>query len=300
MGSRSPVLSIAKKVGCGRSTVVSRIKFLEEEFGLFYTVEFDLQKLGFPFCYLISARLRRDFTPEELAKIFSGSQIPQFIAMCKGEFDLLFYAVAKNQLEYLRWEYKVRTALEDDIITWKASHVVFMRHGFFRLNEETIMSASLPSLEKRMLVMLDKNARMPFHELAKSLGCSLTQVRYAYRKLVKRGAIKRFTAVMRSPPFPHHVAFFHNDTFRKDHEELSTKVRKMILGEGEHVKENLHAMVVETSGAADGFDWVAGEELKDAYHVIADFERLFQGAVRMESAATTKVLLGYLPAEAWT
>jgi len=296
MDGRIPVSILAKRVGAARSTVIRKLKFLEREIGLRYTIEFNTQKLGLPFCYLISVRLRREFPPNELAELLSKSKIPQFAAICKGEFDLLIYATAKTNIDYIRWEYDVRSTLEDDLVSWKASHIVFARHGFFPIRSETLESLELPQLDKKMLIELNNNARISFKKLAKKTGCSLAQVRYKFKQLLKSGLIRRFTAVMLTPPLSNNIAYFLYYTFRKEHEEMSIRARNTILSEEELVPENTYCIVFETSGAADGCDWVAADDIKTAYMHVKEIERIYQGNLRTESAAVIRPVLGMIPA----
>jgi len=295
MNARIPVRRLAANIGCSRSTAISRIKFVEKSVGLHYTIEPDLTKLGLNFAYFIAVKLRRELPEKQIVALLSKSDIPQFAAFCKGEFDMLLFAVARNHIDYIRWAFAFRSALSEDIISWKASHLVFARLGFFPLNDRTIEYSSLPSQHKKLLVELNRNSRQTFRALAKRLGTTVAYVRYHFNLLLKTGCIKRFTAVMQKPAKPIHLVHFRYYTYQADHEAVSKQDRTLIKTEEEFQVPNTYIFVVETSGASDGFDWTTADDMKSAYAGLHAAERLYHGYLRTESAVITKVIYGLWP-----
>jgi len=293
--SRIPVSRIAEKVGRSRSTIAARIPFVEENAGLCYTVEPNLDAIGLSYSYFVAVKLRRDIPEENLASLLSSSAIPQFAAFCRGEFDLLLFVSARNHLEYMRWSYQFRSALSEEIVSWKASHLVFARHGFFPINERTISESTIPSPQKELLAELNRNSRLTFRELAKKLKMSVPRVRYYYRLLVKSGMIKRFTAVMQTPSKPVHLVHFRHYTYQADHEAVSKRDRVLIKTESEFQVPNTYSFVVETSGASDGFDWTSAETINEAYAGLRAAEQLYGGFLKTECATVTKVVYGLWP-----
>ena len=294
--SRMELTEIAELAGCSRETVRAKLKRLEKDYGLWYTVELDEEKINLPFRYIIAARLRREPSEKEVRELLVNSSVPQFAATCSGEFDLLVYAATGIHLDYLRWEYDARRAFGEDLISWKASNAVFKRFGFIPLKEATLRALDLPAIESKVLAALYQNSRISLRKLAVKTGCTLMQARYAYEKLVKSGVIKRFTAVMRKPPMKSHVPCLLFQTFGKTHEEHSGEARKLIFRNYESELENRDCIVLETAGAADGFDCIAAADKRAAYGSVKEMEQVYKGSLRTESAEITKVLTGIIPA----
>ncbi|MFA5077823.1 MAG: AsnC family transcriptional regulator, partial [Candidatus Micrarchaeia archaeon] len=196
MDSRVPVRVMAERIGCSRSTVASRIRLVEKTVGLHYTIEPDMASLGLNFSYFIAVKLRSDIPEKKLVSFLSQSPILQFGALCKGDFDLLLFASARNQLEFMRWASSFRSAFSGEISSWKASHLVLARYGFFPLNDATITRSTVPSPQRELLIELNRNSRQSFRELAKRMKTTVQRVRYNFRLLQKLGYAKRFTAVI--------------------------------------------------------------------------------------------------------
>ncbi len=295
MDARIPVSRLAAKIGRSRSTVISRIRFVEKRAGLRYIVEPDLVKLGLDFTYYVAIRLRRPLPDKEVASLLSQSPIPQFAASCRGEFDLLLFVAARNQLEYMRWAFVFRSALSEEIVSWKASHQVFARHGFFPVNDRILAQSSLLSPQKELLIELNRDSKLSFRELAKRIGTTVARVRYHFKLLLRTGCVKRFTAVMQKPAKPVNLVHFRYYTYQKEHEEQSKRDRILIKTEEPVQVPNTYQFVVETSGASDGFDWTCSDDTKGAYAGLHAAERLYHGYLRTESAVVTKVIYGLWP-----
>ena len=295
MDARIPTSRLAAEMGRSRSTVISRIKFVEKNAGMHYTIEPDLMALGLNFVYFIALKLRRELPQERIIELLASSDIPQFAAFCKGEFDLLLFVAARNQVDYMRWAFSFRSALSSEIVSWSASHQVFARHGFFPLNQRTLALSSLPAPQKELLLALNQNSRMTFKGLARRLGTTVAHVRYHFRLLLKSGCIKRFTAVMQRPPKPVHLVHFRHYTYQEDHEAVSKQDRLLIKAEEPYQVPNTYQFVVETSGSTDGFDWTCSDDIDGAYSGLHSAERLYHGYLRTESATITKVIYGLWP-----
>ncbi|MFA5077825.1 MAG: winged helix-turn-helix transcriptional regulator [Candidatus Micrarchaeia archaeon] len=293
--ARIPVNRLARNLGKSRSVVFSRLCFMEEEFGLKYTLELDMQKLGLS-SYLIKAKLRKPVDRALLKEFVKHEPTVQFVAITKGEFDLLIGAVAKTQLQYIRWEYAMRSSLKDYLVWWKSSPVVFERVGFFPLRDDLIGSLDLPEIQKKLLVALNKNARTPFNELAKELGVTLAAVRYHFSTLLKTGLVKRFTAVMQKPPMPIHLVVFTTFTYAKGYEERCKEMRRLLMRESQEQPCNTYSVVYEMSGGEDMFIWTSFNDLKEGYARLEEEDKIFElDEVRHETAIALEVLQGFWP-----
>ncbi|VVC01094.1 HTH-type transcriptional regulator LrpA [uncultured archaeon] len=293
--ARIPINRLAKNLGKSRSVVFSRLRFMENEFGLRYTLELDMQKLGLS-SYLIKAKLRKPVDRALLHEFIKNDPTAQFIAVTKGEFDLLICAVAKSQLQYIRWEYSMRSSLKDYLVWWKASPVVFERVGFFPLNDGLIRSLELPEIQKNLLASLNEDARTPFNELAKKLGVTLAALRYHFKVLLKAGLIKRFTAVMQKPPMPFHIVYFTTFTYAKGYEERCKEMRKLSTRESQEQPCNTYSLAYELSGGSDMFVWASFNDLKEGYARVEEEDKIFElDEIRHETALALEVIHGLWP-----
>ncbi|VVC72264.1 AsnC-type helix-turn-helix domain protein [uncultured archaeon] len=298
MDSRVPVSVMAERIGCSRSTVASRIRFVEKTAGLKYVVEPDMARLGLNFSYFIGVKLRRELPEKDLIPLLEESPIPQFAAFCKGEFDLLLFAAARNELEFMRWAFNFRSALSDEIVSWNASHLVFARYGVFPLNDATLARSTLPSPKKALLMELNRDSSQKYKELARRLKTTVPSLRYYFRLLEKSGCVKRFTAFMQNPMKSVHLVNFRHYTYQAEHEEMSKRDRVLIKTEEPYQVPNTNSFVVETAGAADAFHWVSADDVKAAYAELKKAEQLYQGYLRTESAIVEKVIYGLWPVRA--
>lgn len=291
---RKSVNQLSKEVGKSRPSITRRMRFLEKELGLVFRPETNPALLGVNASYLICAKLRSK-KKRELIKILGSSDVLQFAAFCRGEFDLLLYASAKTPVEYLHWEYEVRSRLGSELIGWDASQVILTRQGFFPASEKLLEKTVKDEFEKKLVTRLARNARAEFVELAKQLGTSMPKVRYHYKKLVQNNIVKRFTALMQKPPLDHQVVYFLKYNYSEEHEQMSQKVRKLIMNEEELQAQNTYVMVAETAGAYDGFDWIGFEDAESAYERIRETEAIYKGTLRTKAAEITEVIYGLWP-----
>jgi len=296
MNSRVEMTEIAKKANCSRLTVAAKMKHLEKEAGLKYTVELNEKKLGFSYTYLIQVNLRKSVSDEVLVTLSKSSSVPQFIAACRGAFNLLIFAAAKNNIDYLRWEYTFRSKLRDAIAEWKPSQVVIPRLGFFPFQRDAIESSDLPAFEKKLLAELCADTRLSYRELAKKLDVSTAKIRYNLNLLEKSGIIKRFTAVMQKPPAKAHIVYFYTYRYQEGYEERCKKARHLITTEEPFQPCNTYAYVAELSGHADEVAWACFDDVVEGYEKIAEEEKIFEpDEVRTDSAIVTRVIYGDWP-----
>jgi len=296
MDSRVPASVLASRLGRSRSVIGPRMKFLEDEFGLKYVPELDERKLGFAYPYVIHVKLKKQVDDAKLAELLSASPVPQFAAACKGAFDLLIYATAKNNLDYLRWEYLLRSSLREAISTWEPSQVIVPRIGFFPLREKAILACGLPDLQKRMLVELNRNARIGYGELAKKLGVGVAKVRYHFNLLRSSGVIRRFSAVMDKPPKKVSIVYLSHYHYNEGYESRCVVVRKRIMRDEGSEPCNEYQCVYEMSGYADELTWVCHDDVVEGYERLAEEEKIFEpDEIMNESAVVTHVIYGDWP-----
>ncbi|MFH1073331.1 MAG: Lrp/AsnC family transcriptional regulator, partial [Nanoarchaeota archaeon] len=217
INSRQPNSEIAKKVGLSKQVVGFRIRRLMEKgiISSFYTV-IDISKLGYT-AHKNFVRLQ-NVDNERLKEIIEYLRNhPQVIwlASCDGRFDLVFSLWARNMAELdeylteinqkfgvyiserelatiIKGEYFIR----DYIISNKPSG---LRKSFFGAVPQT---ASLDSVDWRILQELGKSSRFTAVEIAQAIKSSADIVRSRIRKLEQAGVIRHYNIVPNEAKYP--------------------------------------------------------------------------------------------------
>src|SRR5690348_14146453 len=65
-----------------------------------------------------------------------------------------------------------------------------MRSGATLANERNTVSSELDHIDRKLLVLLQDNGRMPYAELGKAVGLSISSANERVRKLYERGVIE--------------------------------------------------------------------------------------------------------------
>ena len=297
MDSRKSTSDIAKAVKLSRGTVQVIIHKLETALALHYVPEFDLSRLGFVLSYTIKVKLRPGMDIKRLRKALEESTPVQFAAVTKGDFDLFIFVTTSDPIEFIRWENKFRAEFAEMVATWETVHVVFNRLGFFPVKDSAIVGADVPAEQKKLLLGLNGNARISFTALARDTGLTLAIARYQFRKVLKEGYVKRFSAVLEKPPTNVNLIVFVSYAMRADHEERSRRARRVLMKENEFQPTNTWAIVAETSGTSDTLRLGSFESVKDAYETLGELDSIYGGPefIRNQSAIVVDVLVGAWP-----
>ncbi len=212
--SRLTVTALAQRLKCSRNTVMQNMKFLEKEFDLWYTIEFDREKLGFTRNQIVTIKFGEKPKPKELKEIFAGSQSYISLLMCtEGDYDVIIKTVADSNPDYFRWSIITFTKLLKYKPTLETSVVSTTGFGFIPmanpiLEKIDFTRLGLDEVDKKILLLLNENSRRSGEDISRRLGENIKTVNYRLRKLHESGIIKRYTIVMRKPPPRHHVAYF--------------------------------------------------------------------------------------------
>ncbi len=195
--SRSSNTEIAKTLGVTRQAVAKRLKRLEKEFGISYTLELNEEALGLVYPHLIMVKFGEKPDYKYVKKLFLRSHIPQFVATLDGGYDMLIYANSVSRNEYTRWDKGMQVLLSDYKASWYSSEVAYKQLGFFPIRNELIEKLNVESKYKGIIRLLNMNSRATFREMSAKLGVHFNILIYDFKKLLKTGYIRRFTIVER-------------------------------------------------------------------------------------------------------
>ena len=135
--SRISVTDAANILGISRKETARRLKAVEREFGLFYTLELDESALGLDSPHLIGLKFGKGLDKEMVAEELGRSHIPQLVIATKGNYDLMIYANGFSRAEYASWDRNMRRKLtKNGELEWHTSEVTFKRLGFFPLSRQ--------------------------------------------------------------------------------------------------------------------------------------------------------------------
>lgn len=226
--SRMSIVEIAKQLEVSRKTIVDRMEKAEKELGIKYTIELDESKLNIDDPHVILVRFQKKPDEAEIKRIMEKSHIPQVVAMMNGSYDMLVLANAENTNEYVYWDTSTRVLLAKYKASWQVSDLAFKHLGFLPLRNELLQRLAIPELHKKIILLLNENARMSFSEIARRLGMKQNTVAYNFKKLQDSGYIKRFTLVIKNLPPVSVMALCGSYVIGEGFESASMRVRKEV------------------------------------------------------------------------
>ncbi|MGC8587058.1 MAG: winged helix-turn-helix transcriptional regulator [Candidatus Micrarchaeia archaeon] len=295
--SRASISEISKDTGASRHTVVVRLRKLEEEFRIFYTVELNEDALGLSNPHVIMIKFEKKPDYAEIASLFSKSYIPQLVATVKGNYDMLVYANASSRDEYVHWDKSMQIKLAKYGTLWQTSEVAHRQLGFFPVRNELIEKLSIPDKYKRLLLILNSNSRISFEELSKKLGMHFNTTAYNFKKMLKMNYIKRFTALAKEAGTLSIMTLFGKYIISESFEEDAAKERKALMSDDEFPILSRYALVSQLVGSYDYFSIGVFDSDRAAqkYDIAFYKNAMAKDKVRIMYGAIDKLLLGSLP-----
>lgn len=224
--SRISVTDLTKKLGASRITIAQRIKSLETELGLLFTLEIDHEALGFTRLHILYLKFTKKPKPAELKRVFADDRIVQLVVTARGDFDLVVFAITKSSKEYFNWEIGLLISLARYGVSVHSSEATIKHLGFLRLDDALIASSDIDKLYKDILIRLNNNSRISIRKLAGQLNIHEDTLRYHLTKLEKTGMIKRFTAVITKSPLHVNIAYFANYSVKEGIEKRIVRERE--------------------------------------------------------------------------
>ncbi|MGC8538918.1 MAG: Lrp/AsnC family transcriptional regulator [Candidatus Micrarchaeia archaeon] len=301
--ARASITQLSNFADCSRITASNGVKELEKEFGLFYTIEFDLDKLGLGQRHIIMVRFEKKPKIGALRQLLADDRVVQFASTTTGDFDFLVYAVSPSSLGYMRWETLVQTRLAEYGVTFMPSQMVMSHIGFIPLSSQLVSEMDmhrfgLDETDKAMLLQLNENSRISYRDLAKLVGVREDTLRYRFMRLNRAGIIRRFTVVMKKPPTVYNAAFFVDYKFTAGTEARAKKAREYYMSvDGRMPLVNKFQVLAPISGSHRFFVLGCFENDEDAEEsFIKKHNEFFKGdSPTIYSAKIENVVKGMLP-----
>ena len=201
MDAKFSVSSLAKQLGLTPPTLYGRIRRLEQAYGVRYTVELDLDKLGYSKFMVFAKFLDKKPTLSEMQAATERLPNVQFAAMLEGGFDVLVYVIAENNREISRIVYEMERGLAKYPSRWYISYF-HETYGFVPLRDAffDILKGKLKRREHDVLREMNANGAVEFAEIDKKYGQVPGRAAYSYYGLRERGVLKRITVSLKNVP----------------------------------------------------------------------------------------------------
>lgn len=296
--SRISVTEIAKRLKISRRNAAQRIKKIEKEFGIEYTLELSAGRLGLETPYIILVKFGKRPDYREIAELLQSSPIPQLAFETKGLYDMFIYATSRSRARYAKWDREVRRALAAKYkMQWRQSYISFRRIGFFPLRNEAIDDCRVAERDKAMLKILNDNSRISLKELAKKLGINYKTAVYDFKVLVKKQYIKRFTVVMKKPKDVALVGFFSRYMPPQNMKSARIMIKDFLTSDDGHPLISRILLRVALIGAYDSYTLCVFDNFSRGFETIKLFRKLLDkiAPFSVSHAQVTNTLLGKLP-----
>ncbi len=295
--ARISISDIAKETGLSRRTVSMRLKKMEEELGLRYTIELNEDKLELVSPHIVLVRFKEKPDYAAVAKMLQQSHVAQFAVSLKGSDSILVYAVATSTSDYAYWDNSMQVMLSKYGTDWQPSEVVHKQLGFFPTRNEIIDKLDIEPKYKEMIKLLNENSRISFQELSKKLGMHFNTAAYNFNKLLKMNYIKRFTLTMDAPKGTSVAPFLVKYTMKEDFEKAVLKVRKAFQSDDEQPLVSRYLLLAPLIGSYDHFGVGVFDNFEIAYEKIAKYHKQALGGNlgKITCMEMDRMLIGRLP-----
>ena len=235
MNSRISQQYLGKLLGWSQPKARYSILSLEKKLGIKYTLEIDVEKLGYVY-YIVNAKFlgkRPQF--DEIKAAIEAEPMVQFAALTKGDYDLFMYILVENNIDKAKeMLYNLRSSVLPNydmewkvILFYKTYGYVPLRQEFFeKMLQQKVYKRTKDSPKKGsgtvwkreydVLRLMNENSSISFAEMDSELGLGGEASRYTYMRLLEQGIIKRPTINITKPPMMKYEAIFqvakHNQT----------------------------------------------------------------------------------------
>lgn len=210
LDSRTPLSTLAKKVGLSKDAVLYRLnKLIKSQVITKFFLDVNYQALGFS-KFLLFIRLK-DLSPEETKKIITVvNQTPEiiFCASSIGDWDYWLEILAPSARDFDRILEHTFRAVGANIQDYKTILISDELKGYEPIIEEPHEKAKkirglldLPLIkidqnDYKILQSLENNSRMPLTEIARKTDLTLDIVKYRLKKLKESQLIANFDVVV--------------------------------------------------------------------------------------------------------
>ena len=212
MNSRISQQYLGKMLGWSQPRTRYSILALEKKLGIKYTLEINVEKLGYVY-YIVNAKFL-DKKPqfEEIKAAIESEPMVQFAALTKGDYDLFMYVLVENSIDRAKeMLYNLRSSiLPGYSMEWKVI-LFYNTYGYVPLRQEFFEKMLQSKVYRRtkdspkktagtiwkreydVLSLMNQNSSISFAEMDSGLGLEGGASRYTYLRLLEQGIIKRPT-----------------------------------------------------------------------------------------------------------
>ncbi len=206
--ARQPISKIAKKVRISKEVALYRIRKLEKE-GIIkqYYAIINSAKLGYYYCRLLLKfqNITKEIE-EKMLKYLKENPKIAYLGILYGSWDLVVGYWARNMIEFEEFiddfvfkygKYILEKEVSIGLHLWQFPYRFLLKRNFqeFKTGGK-IETYELDDVDKKLLVLLTKNARMSYENLSKELGLSGRAVSYRIKNLVKKKIIVGFRTLI--------------------------------------------------------------------------------------------------------
>ncbi|EQD47666.1 transcriptional regulator, AsnC family [mine drainage metagenome] len=226
MNCRIPTPYVSKFLGMSAYGLRHDIKSLENRLGIKYTLELDVEKLGFMY-YIIGVRFR-DKKPsfQEIREAADRVDNVQLAMVCSGDYDLLMYVIVENNTTVARnMFYEIRENMFPEydsswyvMLFYKTYGYVPLHTDFFKMLERKVWKRTkeIPKKPNSMIWQREYNvlkdmcddSRQSLTDIDARRAMNMGSARYTYQSLLDRAIIIRPTIAMRMLPIKYNAAIF--------------------------------------------------------------------------------------------
>lgn len=296
--SRISISGLSKELNLSRKTIDKRIKKLHEVLTIHYTLEFNLEKLGLANPHLILIKFGKEPDYDDITSILKKSHIPQLAVAIKGTFDMFIYAIAASDKEYAYWDNSMQILLAKYDAYWQASDIAHVNLGFFPLRKELVNRLNVEKPYKDILILLNENSKISFRDISKKIGLHFNTVNYYFKKLLRRGYIKKFTLTVEPTGDMVLVSYFSKLRAKGDIEDKSKVIRKMLMEDEERPLINRYIIHAQLIGSFGTFTLGVFNSYNEGYkQSVSRFKKTFKGDLhKIQYGHAVKTLIGKIPA----
>lgn len=297
--SRKSVTDIAKALSIHRKEAERRLRAVENEFRLKYTLDLNQSRIGLNSPHIIGIKLGKRISIKTVMDELNRYYIPQLVCATRGKYDLLVYANAYSKSEYVSWDRAMRRILaREDELRWDTSEVTFRRFGFFPLTSRTIEHSKLSRRQKDMLKILNDNSRIPLIKMAKMLNMNYKTLVYSFNELLKAGYITRFTTIIPMRKEVTVIGVLIKYLSMREDANLNINSSRLFTSDSDNPLINRYLIKTSLLGAYDSFFMGAFDSMRKAMRYgVGAYKEVMRGIAsdRIVVLNIREVLLGNLP-----
>jgi DNA-binding Lrp family transcriptional regulator len=300
--SRVSLTKLARIAGCSVATANKLLARLVEKLRLRFTLEIELDKLGFAERHVIYVKFHKEPEEAALEKLFKDDPITQDAYICKGDFGLIILAAADTPKNYIRWETNLAENLSEYMPELRPSEFIHDLLGYMPLNGDFVdhikEEVKIDKKDRQILRLLNENSRMSYREMGSKLGINEDTIRYRVFKLLRKGIIRRFTVVVQNSGGVVSAYFARYSFDKRTVDTIFPEQRKHSMSEDEELPlVNRTPMIVLCSGSYRFFGMCYGRTREESLSggIRWHMNLLRNNNPREAHAIVTKPIKGLLP-----